>query len=199
MAVSFESLRQKGRRLQAEVDALDRAVAEAVLRTPTPTLDPIIRGLARASDYKGLWLATSAVAAVVDGQRGRRVAVRCLATVGVASVVADLVAKRTFQRQRPEETSVSQDRAARRPTSSSFPSSHTASAVAFATVFAREYPILGMPVNALAAAVGYSRVHTGVHYASDVVAGAVIGSSTASLTGALFDRVDRVDRRRRRT
>jgi undecaprenyl-diphosphatase len=56
-----------------------------------------------------------------------------------------------------------------------------------------------MPVNALAAAVGYSRVHTGVHYASDVVAGAVIGSSTASLTGALFDRVDRVDRRRRRT
>jgi undecaprenyl-diphosphatase len=109
----------------------------------------------------------------------------------VTSVLADLVAKHAFQRQRPEETSVPQDRVARRPSSSSFPSSHTASAVAFASAFGRQYPILGMPINALAAAVGYSRVHTGVHYASDVVAGAVIGSSTASVTDALFDRFDR--------
>ena len=191
MATALAGLREKSRRLRAEVDALDRAVADAVLRTPTPTLDPIIRRLSRASDYKGLWLTTSTVVAVVDGQRGRRAAVRCLATVGVASVVADVVAKRAVRRQRPEDASVPQDRVARRPTSSSFPSSHTASAVAFAAAFAREYPIFGMPINALAAAVGYSRVHTGVHYASDVMAGAVLGSSTASLTNALFDRVDR--------
>jgi undecaprenyl-diphosphatase len=151
----------------------------------------MIRRLSRASDYKGLWLVTSAAVAVFDGQRGRRAAVRCLATVGLTSALADLVAKHAFQRQRPEEASVPQDRVARRPSSSSFPSSHTASAVAFATAFGHEYPILGMPINALAAAVGYSRVHTGVHYASDVVAGAVIGSSTASLIGALFDRFDR--------
>ena len=191
MATYLDSLRDKGHRLHAEVDALDRSMAEAVLRTPTPTLDPIIRRLSRASDYKGLWLATSALVAVFDGQRGRQAAVRCLATVGVTSVAADLVAKLAFPRQRPEAALVPEDRVARRPTSSSFPSGHTASAFAFATAFGREYPLLGLPISALAAAVGYTRVHTGVHYPSDVVAGAVIGSSTASLTAALLDRVCR--------
>ena len=52
------------RRLGAEVEALDRAIAEAVVTTPTPLLDPVVRRLARASDYKGLWLATSVVMAV---------------------------------------------------------------------------------------------------------------------------------------
>ncbi len=197
VAAYLDRLRDKGRRLRAEVDALDRAVVDAVLGTPTPTLDPIIRRLSRASDYKGLWLATSAVVAVFDGRRGRQAAVRCLATVGVTSVAADQVAKLAFPRQRPDAASVPQDRVARRPTSSSFPSGHTASAFAFATAFGREYPLLGLPINALAAAVGYTRVHTGVHYPSDVVAGAVIGSGTASLTGALLDRLGRRSRRRR--
>ena len=157
VAAYLDRLRDKGRRLRAEVDALDRAVVDAVLGTPTPTLDPIIRRLSRASDYKGLWLATSAVVAVFDGRRGRQAAVRCLATVGVTSVAADQVAKLAFPRQRPDAASVPQDRVARRPTSSSFPSGHTASAFAFATAFGREYPLLGLPINALAAAVGYTR------------------------------------------
>jgi membrane-associated phospholipid phosphatase len=191
VVAALDGLRDKARRLRLEVDALDHAMAEAVLKTPTPTLDPIVRRLSRASDYKGLWLATSAIVAVFDGRRGRRAAVRCLATVGVTSVATDVVAKLVFSRRRPEAASVPKDRVARRPTSSSFPSGHTASAFAFATAFEREYPLLGLPISALAAAVGYTRVHTGVHYPSDVIAGAVIGSSTASLNGALLDRVGR--------
>jgi membrane-associated phospholipid phosphatase len=197
VVAALDRQRDKARRLRLEVDALDHAVAEAVLKTPTPTLDPIVRRLSRASDYKGLWLATSAIVAVIDGRRGRRAAVRCLATVGVTSVATDVVAKLVFSRRRPEAASVPKDRVARRPTSSSFPSGHTASAFAFATAFEREYPLLGLPVSALAAAVGYTRVHTGVHYPSDVIAGAVIGSSTASLNGALLDRVGRRHQRLR--
>jgi undecaprenyl-diphosphatase len=178
-------------RLRAEIDLLDQAVVDAVLRTPTPTLDPVIRRLSRASDYKGLWFATSAVVAAVDGRRGRRAAVQCLATVGATSVVADLVAKLVFPRSRPDSASVPRDRTARRPTSSSFPSGHTACAIAFATAFRRQYPILGLPVSALATAVGYSRIHTGVHYPSDVIAGALVGAGVASLTAPLFDLADR--------
>jgi undecaprenyl-diphosphatase len=188
MAEPRDGQRWAGGRLRAEVDTLDQAVAEAVLRTPTPSLDPIFRRLSRASDYKALWIATSAAVALFDGQRGRRAAVRCLATVGATSVLADLIAKLVFPRPRPDATSLPPERAARRPTSSSFPSGHAASAFAFATAFTQVYPLLGLPVSALAAAVSYARIHTGVHYPSDVVAGALMGAGVASLTGPLFDR-----------
>ncbi len=182
-------------RLRAEVDALDQAMSSAVLRTPTPVLDPVIRRLSRASDYKALWLASSAAVAVFDGRRGRRAAVRCLVAIGATSVLVDLVGKFAFPRERPNEAPVPPDRIARRPTSSSFPSGHAATASAFATAFRREYPLLGLPVSALAAVVSYGRVHTGVHYPSDVIAGALVGSGVASLTGPLVDRAGRPGRR----
>lgn len=58
----------------------------------------------------------------------------------------------------------------------SFPSGHTSNAFAWATVLSDHYgPIVGVPVYALATLVGFSRIDSGSHYLSDVVAGAVIG------------------------
>ena len=71
----------------------------------------------------------------------------------------------------------------------SFPSGHTAAAVAFASGAGRVLPLAGVPLHALAALVGYSRVHTGVHYPGDVLAGAVLGSVIADVTvGVLASR-----------
>lgn len=61
------------------------------------------------------------------------------------------------------------------PRSTSFPSGHSATAFAFATATSRELPASSVVLVPLAGAVAYSRVHTGVHYPSDVVAGATIG------------------------
>jgi undecaprenyl-diphosphatase len=68
------------------------------------------------------------------------------------------------------------------PSSRSFPSGHTAAAVAFASAVSRVEPAAGASLHVLAALVGYSRVHTGVHYPGDVVAGALIGAIIAGLT-----------------
>src|SRR5919107_1651345 len=68
------------------------------------------------------------------------------------------------------------------PTSSSFPSGHSASAAAFATAVSMESPVLGLVVSPLAAAVAYSRVHVGVHWTSDVVVGAAVGTGVALAT-----------------
>jgi diacylglycerol kinase family enzyme len=68
------------------------------------------------------------------------------------------------------------------PHTTSFPSGHAASAAAFATGVALELPVLAVPVGALAAAVGASRVVTGVHFPSDVAAGFAIGAGAGLLT-----------------
>ena len=88
------------------------------------------------------------------------------------------------RRHRPDPTGaqVPEARRVRLPASRSFPSGHTASAVAFASGVARVLPGAGVVLHCLAATVAYSRVHTGVHYPGDVVAGAVLGAMIADLT-----------------
>jgi membrane-associated phospholipid phosphatase len=69
------------------------------------------------------------------------------------------------------------------PGSASFPSGHTASGFAFTNAVAHTLPAAAAPLGMLASAVGYSRVHTGVHYPGDVVIGAVIGSAVGEVVG----------------
>jgi membrane-associated phospholipid phosphatase len=76
----------------------------------------------------------------------------------------------------------------RMPSSTSFPSGHSAAAFAFATGVGAVLPRAAIPLRGLAALVAYSRVHTGVHYPGDVVAGALIGTTLAQLTTHALDR-----------
>ena len=75
------------------------------------------------------------------------------------------------------------------PTSTSFPSGHAASGFAFAAAIGRDQPWLGRGLRFLAAAVAYSRVHTGVHYPGDIVVGALIGEGTGQAVAGLMDRL----------
>ena len=62
---------------------------------------------------------------------------------------------------------------------------HAAFAFAFATGVAADRPFAAAPLNAAAAAVANSCVHTGVHYPADVIAGSLVGGSLAPLAVAL--------------
>lgn len=63
----------------------------------------------------------------------------------------------------------------------SFPSGHTSSAFALATSISLDHPkwFVIVPSYLYASLVGYSRCYLGVHYPSDVVAGAIVGSASA--------------------
>jgi len=66
------------------------------------------------------------------------------------------------------------------PHTGAFPSGHSASAFACATVIAWASPRLAVPVYVLAALVAWSRVYVGVHYPLDVLGGAVLGVLVAT-------------------
>jgi membrane-associated phospholipid phosphatase len=176
-----------------ELGAVDRAVYEAVARTPTAHLDTPVRRLSGAADRSRLWLGIAAAVAVLGGRRGRRAALEGVAAIGVASATINLGVKPVARRRRPDRArpALYEARHVPMPASPSFPSGHAASAFAFAYAVGRHLPALALPIRLLAAAVAYSRVHTGVHYPGDVVIGSVAGAGTAAMVAAVADRAAR--------
>jgi len=172
----------------SEAKVVDTAVYAAVAGTETPRLDVAMRRLSRAADHSKLWFGAAAGLSLLGGSRGREASLQGLAALGIASAFANLLAKPLTTRRRPEreELRVLASRHVPMPRSSSFPSGHTASAFAFATAAGAVRPALSAPLRVLATLVGYSRVHTGVHYPADVLAGAFIGVSSAELAKRLL-------------
>lgn len=178
--------------IRSELSELDARLYAAVAGAHTPTLDAFFRRLSRTADKSVLWLGIAGVMAAVGGRTGRRAAVNGVASIALASATANLVGKRVTNRSRPDRVwhDVPEERHVPMPTSTSFPSGHSASAFAFAEGVGAAAPALGVPVRLLAVAVSYSRVHTGVHYPGDVVAGALIGltSGEVACRGLAFAR-----------
>jgi undecaprenyl-diphosphatase len=174
-----------------ELGQLDRAVYGAVAETPTPVLDPPLRRLSRLADRSRLWLGIAAAMAAVGGRQGRRAAGAGLVALAVDSAVVNVGFKLVARRRRPDRDSarVPAVRHVPMPHSGSFPSGHAASGFAFANAVGQTLPLEAAPLRLLASVVGYSRVHTGVHYAGDVVMGAVIGATIGDLVGWALSRL----------
>ena len=159
-------------------EAPDPRIVPAQTPVPQP-LDIALRAITTAANHGVLWFGVAGVAAAL-GRRPRRGAIRGIASLGAASLLSNSVVKPLVGRRRPDAARTdAARRIGRVPWTSSFPSGHSASAAAFATGLALEFPPAGLVVAPLAAAVAYSRVHVGVHYPSDVVTGAGIGVAAA--------------------
>jgi undecaprenyl-diphosphatase len=187
LAASPTPRRSAAARMLRDLGRLDEAVYRTVASTPTPTLDEPLRRLSGAANNSLVWIGIAGVLAAVGGRSGRRAAAMGLAAVGATSALVNLGLKSLSERDRPDraEAGVVRDRHVTMPDSSSFPSGHSASGFAFATAVGAEMPILALPLRLLAAAVAYSRVHTGVHYPGDAIAGSVVGGATGVVVARL--------------
>jgi membrane-associated phospholipid phosphatase len=176
-----------------ELGQVDRAVYLAVAGTPTPALDPRMRRLSRAADRSRLWIGIAVAMAVVGGRDGRRAAGAGLVALAVDSAVVNVGFKLAAHRSRPDRNAagVPAVRQVPMPHSASFPSGHAASGFAFANAVGQTLPIAAGPLRLLASVVAYSRVHTGVHYAGDVVVGATIGATVGDIVGWGLPRLHR--------
>lgn len=174
--------------LLRRLHAFDEEVFERVAGWESPAMDRVMPGLSQAASHSKIWIAWAAAMSLAGGVKGRRTAVEGLAAVALTSLLANGVAKGLFRRRRPTDQ-VPQARRLPVPGSFSMPSGHTASAAAFARVVGAAYPRLRIPLHALAAAIGFSRVYTGVHHPTDVAAGWLLGNGIGRLTHATADTV----------
>ncbi|MFJ8051617.1 phosphatase PAP2 family protein [Streptomyces luteogriseus] len=152
---------------------MDHRIVSALRECGTdPRVADAARALSWAGEHAALWLAAGLAGAAVDGRR-RGAWLRGTALTAGAHLVS-MGVKRVVRRPRPAHV-VPLVRTAGRH---SFPSSHATSAAAAAVAFGA----LGAhAVPPLAAAVCVSRLVAGVHYPSDVAAGAALGALTARL------------------
>lgn len=179
---SGETVLKQLKRPFRKVGRTDRRLMARSAALPRTRADDVITALSKSADKSKLWWCVAVVLAAKKGPT-RRGALRGVVAIAGASAAANLIGKPLFPRRRPAAEQVPvHRRLVRRPTSSSFPSGHSASAAAFVTAVAMESPKAGAAVAPIAAAVAYSRIHTGVHWPSDVGVGMAIGVGAAMLT-----------------
>lgn len=163
------------------VQRLDRRLMKRSFGARSPALDRTLIAITRAANYSRLWLVIASVLAIFGRGRGRSAAERGLIAIAIAAGVANGPAKLLARRHRP--SSRSHPTLIRTPRSTSFPSGHSAAAFAFVAGACAELPALAPALVPLAGTVAYSRVHTGVHYPSDVAVGVGIGIGSGLLAG----------------
>jgi undecaprenyl-diphosphatase len=165
----------------------DRSVYVAVAGLSTPVLDTPLRRLSHFANHSKPWFLTAAVLTAFGGPTGRRAALTGVAAVGAASLIVNQPMKLLGNRNRPDRagSEVPEERWVTMPTSTSFPSGHSASAAAFAVAVGDVMPGLRLPLRLAAGTVAFSRVYTGVHYPGDVL----VGAATGALLGRLVSRV----------
>ena len=173
-----------------DAEQLDVAIYAAIARTPSPSIDRAMRTLSQAADHSKINLAVAVLLHKWGGDAGRRGARIGAVSVAITSIVVNAGLKQLAQRGRPDrEAHMSPEiRHVSMPSTRALPSGHSAAAFAFATGVGHALPQVALPLRSLAAAVAYSRVHTGVHFPGDVVAGALAGTAVAQATAYVMDR-----------
>jgi membrane-associated phospholipid phosphatase len=151
---------------------LDRRLL-VLLRTRLRTreLDRAAAAYAALGESGGLWIALALAGAVADPPRRARW-LAAAATVPL-TLCANYVVKRAVARERPRIVDL--DPFGRVPRSHSFPSAHAATSFAGAIRIAALAPRARVPLLAAAGLMACTRPYLGVHYPSDVVAGAAVG------------------------
>ena len=139
-----------------------------------------------------VWLFVAFALAVFGRGKGRKMAFLAMIALILSWFLSDEVLKNLIGRPRPflrfPDVRILVDK----PAQFSFPSGHTTTSFAPATVLFRKSRGLGAAALTLAALIGFSRIYVGVHYPLDVVGGVILGCFTGWMVvrfEPLWDRI----------
>ncbi|MCD8341541.1 MAG: phosphatase PAP2 family protein [Clostridiales bacterium] len=159
-------------------------------------LSAVLVPLTRLGEYGAIWIACSLV--MLCFRRTRRAGVAGLAALLIGQLVNDQLLKNLVCRARPFTQIQGLWTLVEAPTDYSFPSGHSCAAFAAAVAWWRTLDIRWLKLLLLIAAVlmALSRLYVGVHYPSDILGGAAVGSLIAVL---VCRALEWLERRRRGT
>jgi decaprenylphosphoryl-5-phosphoribose phosphatase len=161
-----------------------RALRFMRTRGHSPPLEASMRALGTLGEWGLVWAGIGLAGAAADSRRWSRW-LRA-AAIGPAAVGVNYAVKVAVRRPRPRLRRLPP--LARAPSTLSFPSAHATSSLAAATAFGRVEPRTRAPLHALAAAICATRPYLGMHYPSDVLAGAAIGVAIGALVPGVGER-----------
>ncbi|HEX4482926.1 MAG TPA: phosphatase PAP2 family protein [Solirubrobacteraceae bacterium] len=140
----------------------------------TPARERAVERFSRLGEHSAVWLAIGLAGGAIEPQRRARWG-RATASV-LATYALNTALKLLVRRTRPQPAGL--PALTSTPTRLSFPSAHASTSFAGAYAYSR-LALPRLPLYALAATLSYSRLYLGVHYPSDVLAGALLGSAVA--------------------
>jgi len=157
---------------------IDEAAVTAAIAAPDT---PVLSGIAFSLTALGSFTATAIITAVLysAGERGTSLRLVLATVIGGGTTMA---LKYLFMRPRPGIGSLS-------PVTPSFPSGHATLAFGTAVVLADRFDRPGTLFLILAGIIGLTRVVLGVHYPSDVIVGAIIGTAGGMASVRYGDRI----------
>jgi membrane-associated phospholipid phosphatase len=158
------------------VDLDEQLLRLARTRGHSPAVDRLVARFTLMGEHAAVWLAIGAIGAVADAPRRARWwrATGTVAGMYGLNTAIKLVVRRSRPRLRGCKPLIAT------PTTLSFPSAHASTAFAGAFAYSR-LGLPAVPLYVLAAKLSYSRLYLGVHYPSDVLAGALLGTAVAAV------------------
>ncbi|HEY7962405.1 MAG TPA: phosphatase PAP2 family protein [Solirubrobacteraceae bacterium] len=156
--------------------ALDEGLLRVIrTRFHDPRAERLVALFSLFGEHGAGWLAIGAVGAALDAPRRREWARG--AAIVAATYALNTAVKQTVRRPRPQLPGLPQLTSP--PTQLSFPSAHSSTSFAGALAYSR-MGLPALPLYTLACTVALSRLYLGVHYPSDTLAGAVLGTFVAA-------------------
>jgi membrane-associated phospholipid phosphatase len=156
----------------------ERLLRLARTRGHTPARERAVCHFSALGEHAAVWLAMGASASLASRMRDSRARWHRATALVAATYGLNTALKLIVRRARPELAGLPP--LARTPTRYSFPSAHASTSFAAALAYSRA-GLPRAPLYALAEAMALSRLYLGVHYPSDVLAGALLGSGIAAL------------------